>query len=155
MTLLADSLCVNVVPNTVYARTAVRAVERLWKKSLPAVTPLAAWEEAVAGVTDSLHSQKEGCPRAAFLGLCEEGYIKDVPAGRYVFRGGQANKGYAVEAVKLLKEQGELAGEKMKLWRQASGGKCKNHQSQMDVVLGLWNCRFSHGSPASACAENG
>ena len=31
-------------------------------------------------------SRKKGCPQSAFLGLCEDGYVKGIPQGRYLIR---------------------------------------------------------------------
>ena len=32
---------------------------------------------------DSKSSQEKGCPKSAFLGLCEEGFIKEISKGKY------------------------------------------------------------------------
>jgi hypothetical protein len=45
-------------------------------------------------------AQKKGCPRGAFLGLCEEGLVKGIPAGNYTTS--KDNKAYAVRAAELL-----------------------------------------------------
>jgi hypothetical protein len=74
-------------------------------------------------------------PRGAFLGLCEEGLVKGIPAGKYA--ASKDNKAYAVEAVALLTEDARKwsTGE---LWRAVSNDPVKAHNSQMDVVMALW-----------------
>jgi hypothetical protein len=79
-------------------------------------------------------SRKKSCPRGAFLGLCEEGLVKDIPAGRYT--ASKDNKAYAVKAVSLLIE-GTLQATVTDLWRAVAGPET-THNSQMDVVLALW-----------------
>nr|WP_313637966.1 hypothetical protein [Paenibacillus sp.] len=49
------------------------------------------------------------------------------------------NKTYAIQAVELLKANPELAKDKNELWRKVIKGVKKQHNSQMDVVLALWN----------------
>jgi hypothetical protein len=44
-------------------------------------------------------SRKKDCPRGAFLGLCEEGLVKGIPAGKYT--ASKDNKAYAVRAAAL------------------------------------------------------
>lgn len=78
----------------------------------------------------------KGCPRGAFLGLCEEGLIKGIPCGSYTKS--KKNKQYAIDAVEILKENlGKDLGKK-ELWYKITGNK-KSYNSQMDIVLELFN----------------
>ena len=97
-------------------------------------SPRAAWGKAVEVVfPDSPSSQDKGCPRCAYLGLCEDGLVKGVPRGNYT--NSEDNKRYAVNAVSELRKNPNLTSEE--LWeRVAPKGKTEN--SQMDVVLALW-----------------
>ncbi len=79
-------------------------------------------------------SRKKTCPRGAFLGLCEEGLVKGIPAGRYT--ASKDNKAYAVNAAALLAER-KQSWSASELWR-AVGNAEKTHNRQMDVVLALW-----------------
>ena len=99
--------------------------------------PAKRWESAMEKLyPTSPSAQKKGCPRGAFLGLCEEGLVKGIPAGRYT--ASKENKAYAVQAVVLLTE-GARNWSIGELWRAVSNGAEKTHNSQMDVVLALWN----------------
>jgi hypothetical protein len=80
-------------------------------------------------------SRKKGCPRGAFLGLCEEGMVKGIRAGKHT--ASKDNKLYAVRAAALLIE-GDRKWSIGELWRAASNAPEKAHNSQMDVVMALW-----------------
>jgi hypothetical protein len=99
--------------------------------------PIAQWENAMEKLyPTSPAAQKKSCPRGAFLGLCEEGLVQGIPAGSYTVS--KANKAYAVRAVTLLTEGTEQRSTSA-LWRAVNNGAEKTHNSQMDVVLALWN----------------
>lgn len=116
-----------------YGKTAVRAVQ-ISKEHKTDVRQ--AWDVAAQEVVKSEESRKKGCPRAAFLGLCEEGLVKGIPAKKYINKE-SLNKNYAIEAIEILKNQPELKNDKAKLWEQIVG-KEKAHNSQMDVVVSLF-----------------
>ncbi|OMD48470.1 DUF6979 family protein [Paenibacillus odorifer] len=117
-----------------YAQSAIRAVELCKLK----VSPIDAWNTAtLEHYKRDSDSQKKGCPRYAFLGLCEEGLIKGVRSGTYILKSKNKNKVYAVKAVELLKANPELAKDKKRLWNEVVKGD-KKHNSQMNVVLALW-----------------
>jgi hypothetical protein len=100
------------------------------------ISPLARWERAMQKLyPTSVAARKKGCPRGAFLGLCEEGLVKGVPVGHYT--ASRDNKAYAIRAVTLLAE-GEQALSISALWHAVTNGSGKVHNSQMDVVLALW-----------------
>ncbi len=100
-----------------------------------ALTAAERWQDAVKKLypTTPAGQKKEG-PRAAFLGLCEAGLVKNMPAGPP--SAPNRNKDYAVEAVRLLREDGQRSISQ--LWAAVSAGDAVEHASQMDVVLALW-----------------
>src|ERR1035437_9720604 len=100
------------------------------------VNPVARWESAMERLyPTSPTARKKGCPRGAFLGLCEEGLVKGISAGRYT--SSKDNKDYAVRAAALLTE-GKQSWSTSALWRAVTNDPAKTHNSQMDVVLALW-----------------
>jgi hypothetical protein len=118
-----------------YGDVAVRATGLL---RTPHTVPLDAWRAAAAEVFPGKRpAQKKACPRGAFLGLCEEGFVVGVPAGSY--GAAEHNKGYAVEAVRLLIEDPRVAESgPTALWLRVMNGREKAANHQMDVVLTLW-----------------
>jgi hypothetical protein len=80
-------------------------------------------------------ARKQGCRRGAFLGLCDAGLVKGIPAGRYT--ASKDNKAYSVRAAELLIE-GTQSWSTSSLWKVASNDPEKTHNSQMDIVLALW-----------------
>jgi hypothetical protein len=96
-----------------------------------------AWNAAVVQIfPDRLASQRKGCPRGAFLGLCESGLVRGVPSGTYTRS--RLNKQYAVAAVQLLRENPMLADDPHQIWRLVVGHAEKVENSQIDVVVTLW-----------------
>ncbi len=118
----------------IYAQTAMSAVSMVQNGT--SSNPIEAWEKSTAIIIrEGNLSQKKGCPKGAFLGLCEEGLIKCIPPGNYC--SSEKNKGYAVKAVKLLKENPNLLYDKNLLWNTVVD-EYKHHNSQMDIVIALW-----------------
>ena len=119
-----------------YAQAATKAVELYLEGKIN--NPKEAWEEATCIYYEKGSSaQKKSCPRGAFLGLCEEGLVKRVPAGDYT--SSIKNRVYAVKAVKLLAKDPELGKSSSILWEKVIGSASTTPNQQMDVVLGLWN----------------
>ncbi len=81
-------------------------------------------------------SIKKGCPKGAYLGLCEEGKIEDVPEGKYTTS--EKNKRYALIALDILQSSPRLAKEKLwgKVLERAETE--IRHNNQLDVVLALF-----------------
>jgi len=82
-------------------------------------------------------SQKKGCPKNTYLSLCEVGLVRGVVQGTYTKS--KDNKRYALEAVQLLRENPAFASDGSHLWNAIMKGANKVENSQMDVVLTLWN----------------
>jgi hypothetical protein len=98
--------------------------------------PVARWDSAMERLyPTSPTARKKSGPRGAFLGLCEEGLVKGIPAGGYT--ASKDNKAYAVRAAALLLE-GTQRWSISELWRAVTNDPAKMHDSQMDIVLALW-----------------
>jgi hypothetical protein len=116
-----------------YGDCAVHAVKLIENKHEK--EPRLAWNLAASSLMESEAMKNKGCPRAAFLGLCEEGMIKGIPKGRYTRS--TKNKGYALNAIKIL-QQTSKPPTRDELWREITGYNIV-HNGQMDVVLSLWH----------------
>ncbi len=119
-----------------YGKAAVKAVEfRNDGERLQS-----AWEKAISEYTTSELSRDKGCPRNAFLGLCEEGMIKGVDPGDY--GAGEKSKGFAIRAVQILREEPTLSLNMTKLWKKVMENlgedTSKSQASRMGVVTALW-----------------
>jgi hypothetical protein len=109
--------------------------------------PITRWESAMEKLyPTSSAARKKGSPRAAFLGLCEEGLVKGIPAGHYT--NSKDNKAYAVLAAALLTE-GAQRWSRSALWQAVNKDPTKQENGQMDVVLALWNKDLIVGKPAA------
>lgn len=117
-----------------YRDAAILAVELILSGNR--VEPAAAWDQAARKLFPSSASLREkGCPRGAFLGLCAEGLIVGVEPGNYAKL--SRNGKYAIDAVKVLRQNKFLASQPNLLWKKVAGNaKSQNHQ--MEVVIGLW-----------------
>ena len=119
-----------------YGKCAEIAVDLLSKKE--ASDPVEAWNKAVFKIFPTQKpSREKGCPKNAFLGLCEEGIVNGASSGRYTTS--DKNKKYALSAVALLKEKPHLCEDENALWGMVKGNEEKKHNAQMDVVISLWN----------------
>ncbi|WP_375143761.1 hypothetical protein [Acuticoccus sp. MNP-M23] len=104
-------------------------------------SPRSAWEQAAKAVfPNSPSSQCKGCPRNAFLALCEMGLLARVVTGSYTRS--EKNKSYVCRALMALRLDHTLATDKQALWKRAVLGEPKKHNSQMDVLLALWRNRL-------------
>lgn len=120
-----------------YELVTIKTVE--FYKSNPCYDIKKAWEitaDEVFGKNTA--SANKGCPKSTFLGLCEAGYVKGVRSGNYTRS--EKNKKYGMDAIKILQDNPELANTNSgakSLWKMVAGDKQSN--SQMEVVLALWN----------------
>jgi hypothetical protein len=94
--------------------------------------------EVKKAFSDSISSQKKSCPKSAFLGLCEEGLVKGIPEGKYTRS--IDNKAYAVKAIDILRSNTKTTYTPKELWAKVKIELSIEipHNSQMDVVLALW-----------------
>jgi hypothetical protein len=105
------------------------------------IEPEKAWHLAAEEVfKNKKASIEKGCPKGAFLGLCEDGFVKGVQRGAYTKS--KLNKRYAIKAVEVLKSHPGSHYPKV-LWQDVlnrlGSDVNKKHNSQMEVVLSLWN----------------
>ena len=117
-----------------YGEVALNATELVRARTVR--SPVEAWERAaLAAFPSQPSSRSKGCPKNAFLGLCEQGLIRGVPSGSYLRS--KDNKQYALDAVALLRS-GAVAHPHA-LWERVMQGRVKKHNQQMDVVISLWS----------------
>lgn len=116
----------------------IAAIESVKKMGLLTnLSPVDAWKDATIEIFGFGAAQRKGCPRATFLGLCEVGAVKGVASGKYTRS--TKNKKYAVNAIKYLKEhKGESIAQDA-MWIYVTNNSGISHNSQMDVVLSLFN----------------
>jgi len=120
-----------------YNQAAIKAVELMHKDLCH--SPIEAWKIATAEVFgEGTWGAKKGCPKNAFLGLCEEGYIKGISSGVYNSRRDSKNKRYVVKAASIIKEQPDFLNNKKELWNQVTEGNRISHNYQLDVLEALW-----------------
>lgn len=120
-----------------YGDVAVKAVELM--RSGEENHPESAWDHAASSLFPNSSSlQDKGCPKGAFLGLCNEGLIIDLPASDYSRP--SKNGEYAVNAVSILKSNRFLASQPDLLWKKVAGN-TKASNSQMEVVASLWEAK--------------
>lgn len=93
------------------------------------------WSRSANEVFDTKSSQEKGWPKNTFLGLCEVGLVKCLSKGNYIKS--IKNKRYALKAVKVLKSNPNKIFTSKELWEQLEL-EDKKHNSQMYVVLALW-----------------
>ncbi|GAB7217744.1 DUF6979 family protein [Dickeya oryzae] len=117
------------VKESVYGRIAVEAVKICYKEN---IKPDEAWDRVVLG-------KEKSCPRSAFLGLCEDGWIKGISDFSY-FKKRSPNKCYAVSAAKFIFEYEKDNITPTALWKiiiEKFPNEAKEHNQQMSVVLSL------------------
>lgn len=116
-----------------YAQVAINTVNFINKNG---GNPMLIWlKEADYIFGEHKSSAMKGCPRAAFLGLCEAGLVKGIPCGNYTKS--KKNKEYAIEAVEILKENSADNLTSKELWSRITHNE-KTHNSQMDIVYELF-----------------
>lgn len=117
------------------AQAALLAVDLI--KCKKAFNPVQAWQKATHAIFDSPSSQVKGCPKNTFLALCETGKVKGIEPGKYT--NSRKNKSYALKAINILQTNPSLSEDPKKLWDIVQAGKPIKYNSQMDVVVALWN----------------
>lgn len=115
-----------------YAQAAVSIVQRCQNVKSPDLKY--EWGKAMLEFYPNQEpSRKKGCPKNAFLGLCESGMVVGILPGNYGVRPNSLNKKYAIEAALIV-----LGGDtdKKTIWERVSKSK-KAHNSQVDIVLAI------------------
>jgi len=120
-----------------YGQIAIRATESFARGDFR--SPNEAWDSAAQFFfPDSPDSREKGCPKGAYLGLCEIGAIIGIPRGSYTQS--RANKEYALSGLELLIDDPMLSeSNPSRIWRMVMSGSTKKHNSQLNVLLALWN----------------
>jgi len=123
----------------IFGEIALEAIELFDSGEAKDITEV--WDKVVEKKGSS--TAQKGCPKDAFLGLCEEGMVKGIPPGSYT--ASEKNKQYAIKAVDLLRriesEKGIPAKQvvnqisKGKFWEKIAPDKKEN--GQLDVVFTL------------------
>ncbi|MEQ4511943.1 MAG: hypothetical protein ABN480_15250 [Dickeya sp.] len=122
-----------------YGKIAVSVVE----KYKPGQDIRQCWECEFVGVTDKESSIKKSCPLSAFLGLCEAGYIKGIPKGKYTKS--YKNKKYAVVAADIVLAGDNVNHDPDMLWQKLKEyipDRCDTPNSQVNIVLALKEASF-------------
>ncbi|APZ47800.1 hypothetical protein BW723_16515 [Polaribacter reichenbachii] len=114
-----------------YAQTTLKA-KRNYKENY---SILESYERAAKEFFTTKSPQEKGCPKGTFLGLCETGLVRGIPKGNYTKS--VKNKEYALKAVEILKQHKHKNITPKELWLALDLGD-KRSNSQMDVVLALW-----------------
>ncbi|SFS79196.1 DUF6979 family protein [Lutibacter maritimus] len=114
-----------------YGKAAIKSVDLINLGK----TPAEAWEIATLEIFGESTSAIKSCPKSTFLGLCEDGLVKGISKGKYTKSA--KNKAYALKAVQVLKKS-NLEIQPTALWNEIQN-KNIQHNSQMHVVLALWN----------------
>jgi hypothetical protein len=119
---------------TKYAQAALLAA----KTAQGGTNAALAWEEATIKIFGKgTASQKKGCPKGAFLGLCEEGLVEGVDAGTYLANGAKnKSKRYALAALELLKKERSIPENRNAFWQRVPGTP-NAHNGQLDVLFAL------------------
>lgn len=119
-----------------YGQAAIFATSLI--QTQKANSPLDAWNLAVSNYfPNSKSSQDKSCPKGAYLGLCEAGFVNGVKACSY--GRSKQNKDYAFKAVRILDQSKLVSYDELSLWKLVLDGESKVLNGQMDVVLSLWN----------------
>jgi len=122
-----------------YGLASIEAVKLL--NEISTLNPEEAWDIATQKIFGKgTPSQTKPCPRSTFLAMCETGRLKGIKPG--IYTRSQKNKNYALYAINLLEENSKLASNKKDLWHLIPGCENKTYNSQMDVVLSLWNSEY-------------
>jgi hypothetical protein len=119
-----------------YGQVAVKAARMLIK--YPGTPPEEAWSKATKEIFfDSSSSQTKSCPKATFLGLCEEGYVQGVQKGKYTKS--TKNKNYVLRIVEFIKVHPMNEYDKEELWSYATRVETSplKQNQQIEVVLAL------------------
>lgn len=123
-----------------YGKTAVRAVELL--NDFTGLTPTTAWIVAAEEILPhSRTARGKSCPRGAFVGLCQAGYVQGIVVNKVADAAADTkplkNQRYAVKAAQILCDNPAIS--QNQLWDKATEGLNPEQNGQMDVVITLYN----------------
>jgi hypothetical protein len=118
-----------------YGEAAVSATQCFLRSERTSIRD--SWDWAISQLTPSPSSRKKACPRDAYLGLCEAGLVRGIPAGKYGTPINNINGRYAVDAYKILQMEPNLKANKKMVWSRIPERSAANENGQLDVVLSL------------------
>ncbi len=113
---------------TKYAKAAITTAKRCQGSAKPNIK--AEWLKVI----QELKAYDEGCPRCAFIGLCEEGMVVGIPRDNYGLQAGNKNKHYAVAAARLILD-GHYPDQKA-IWHKVTDKRIQPHE-QVGIVIAL------------------
>lgn len=121
-----------------YSKSALNAVNYIVEERIN--NPVEAWTFATGEqFGEGSWGQKKGCPKNAFLGICEEGLVRGVKAGKYNKRKNSLNKQYAINTINLLKEDPSyFKKDNKEIWSIVTNGKSIKSNYQVEIVKALW-----------------
>ena len=122
-----------------YGKTAKLAVRKIHENP-STLSPQEAWINAANEIFQTRCAKEKGCPKNAFLGLCESGKVTGVPSGSY--NRSTKNKNYALVALSLLQGNATYNADQKLLWEKVIGDEDKVHNQQMDVVISLFEANL-------------
>lgn len=113
--------------------------QRAWKLATSeGIHPPDAWRKAVqerySDPVECRNAMKHTCPKGAFLGLCEQGVVKNVVSGNYTRS--LKSTAYVAVALELLRLDPSLAENKSKFKAQVFRDRKPN--DEIEVLLALW-----------------
>ncbi|GKW28837.1 hypothetical protein AB6D34_16505 [Pectobacterium brasiliense] len=119
----------------VYGRAAVAVV----RNHINGQNPREGWGREIAILTDLKSVREKGCPKSAFLGLCEAGYVNGISPKKYLLRGGK-NKSYAIAGAEIALAGVENIYQPEDLWlmiKKSIPARPNKYNQQMHVVVAL------------------
>ena len=95
-----------------------------------------AWNTAAGKFITSPSGRIKGCPKAAFIGLCESGDLRGIVGTR---QSNSKNYKYAKFASKEWKKDNGVS--KKEMWNrvQRKFAVTASHQGQLDVIIGIYD----------------
>ena len=128
-----------------YGKIAIEA----HKKAAGGMDARIAWETTAANaLAHSPTGVRKSCPKMAFVSLAYAGQIVGVQGEPE--KSPSANGDYALAALKLLRQESSYHSDPAELWQKVMAllGVKKKHNSQMNVVIALWNERLFNDQSA-------
>jgi hypothetical protein len=102
-----------------------------------ACSPREAWKVAISAQSDKKSVRDKVCPKDAYLGLCEAGYVCGIPPGSYGAPPNNLNGRYVVHAYRMIQVRPQLATDRASLWASVPVPRAANENGQLDVLLAL------------------
>ncbi|PYE55303.1 DUF6979 family protein [Deinococcus yavapaiensis] len=120
---------------TVFEEITTKAVQYLQQGWEPAQ----AWSKAADDVECAPSVRSKGCPRSAFVGLAQAGYIRGYQPQRVAASLSQ-NASYCVTGARILADKPALGNNRFQLWnaiREQEGVDRQSQNGVVDVLLAL------------------